>query len=58
MTAEERRLLHHLTIAVGLKLVVLTLLWWAFVRDDRVNVDAQRAAAQIGVGAVPREASR
>jgi hypothetical protein len=28
--------------------VVLTVLWWAFVRDERVGVDDDRAAAHLG----------
>jgi len=44
-------LLRHLAAAVLLKLVVLTALWWVFVRDDRVDVDAERAAAHVGAGA-------
>lgn len=45
---EPSRLVRHLAIAVALKLVVLGALWWAFVRDERVGVDTQRAAAHIG----------
>ncbi len=49
MKATQDRLIRHLFIAVALKLVVLTGLWWFFVRDDRVGVDADRAAAHMGV---------
>jgi len=48
MNAAQDRLVRHLVIAVALKLVVLTGLWWAFVRDERVGVDADRAAAHLG----------
>lgn len=48
MKAAQDRLIRHLFIAVALKLVVLTGLWWLFVRDDRVGVDADRAAAHMG----------
>lgn len=48
MKADPDRLVRHLAIAVALKLVVLGVLWWAFVRDDRVRVDADRAAARLG----------
>lgn len=41
-------LLRHLAFAVALKLAVLSALWWAFVRDERVAVDAHRAAAHLG----------
>ncbi len=48
MKAAQDRLVRHLVIAVALKLVVLIGLWSAFVRDERVGVDADRAAAHLG----------
>ncbi len=48
MQLNDRRLVRHLVIAVALKLLVLFGLWWAFVRDDRVGVDSEQAAAHIG----------
>ncbi|MGV8899684.1 MAG: cytochrome oxidase putative small subunit CydP [Burkholderiaceae bacterium] len=51
MTRNEKRLLRHLIIAVLIKLVVLTVLWWAFVRDAGVSVDTERVAEKIS-GAV------
>ena len=51
MSRPEGRLLRHLVIAVALKLAVLAALWWAFVHDARVDVDAERAAAHIGMSA-------
>lgn len=39
MSITERRLLRHLLIVLTLKLVVLTGLWWVFVRDRHVIVD-------------------
>ena len=55
MQTDPDRLVRHLAIAVALKLVVLTALWWAFVRDERVGVDVDRAAAHMGspVDALP-----
>lgn len=47
MKANQDRLLRHLAIAVALKLVVLLVLWWAFVRDERAVIDAERAAAHL-----------
>lgn len=47
MKAAQDRLVRHLAIAVALKLAVLTALWWAFVRDERVGVDVDRAAAHL-----------
>jgi len=49
MTPNDRRLLRHLTIAIAIKLVVLVLLWWLFVRDQQVSVDADQAAASLGM---------
>lgn len=39
-----KRLARELWIVVLLKLVVLTGLWWAFVRDARVTVDPAAVA--------------
>ena len=39
--------MRHLVIAVALKLLVLAGLWWVFVRDGRVSVDAEGAAAHL-----------
>lgn len=48
MKAAQDHLLRHLVIAVALKLAVLVGLWWAFVRDERVGIDVERAAAHLG----------
>jgi hypothetical protein len=47
MTPNDKRLLRHLIIAVLIKLVVLTALWWLFIRDARVSVDSERVADKI-----------
>jgi hypothetical protein len=47
MTRADSRLVRHLAIAILVKLALLMLLWWGFVRDQRVNVDADRAASHI-----------
>jgi hypothetical protein len=39
---------HHLALAVALKLAVITALWFAFVQDARVVVGAEQAAAHLG----------
>lgn len=44
----DARLLRHLVLAVAVKLAVLVLLWWGFVRDTRVPVDVDTAARHIG----------
>ena len=43
----DRRLVRHLLIIVAIKLAVLSALWWVFVRDHRVPVDAERAADRL-----------
>jgi hypothetical protein len=47
MDTRDRHLLHKLAAVLLLKLLVLTALWWGFVRDQRVPVDAGRAALQV-----------
>ncbi|MEO8806924.1 MAG: cytochrome oxidase putative small subunit CydP [Burkholderiaceae bacterium] len=51
MTLDERRLMRHLFTAVAVKVALLALLWWAFVRDAHVPADAEQTAAHIGVTA-------
>jgi hypothetical protein len=51
MTSEDRRLVRHLAVAVVLKVAVLGVLWWAFVRDARMSPDAEQAATHLGVAA-------
>jgi hypothetical protein len=53
VTCDEKRLLRHLVIAVVVKLALLTTLWWLFVRDARVQVDADQTAARIGATTSP-----
>ena len=52
MKPADARLVHHLVIAIALKLLVLTALWWAFVRSDRVSVGPERAALHLGLPAL------
>ena len=47
MTPADRRLLRHLIIAVLIKILVLTALWWMFVRDERIDVDGDGVADRI-----------
>ena len=53
MTQTDRKLLRELTVVVVLKFIVLTALWFAFVRDQRVSVDAEHAAAVVTAPSVP-----
>lgn len=48
MTPSDRRLLRHLTTAVVIKLIVLTGLWWLFIRDAHVPVDTDRIEQHLG----------
>ena len=43
----DRRLARHLAALLALKLAALALLWWAFGRDDRVEVDIDRASTRL-----------
>ena len=56
MTPADRRLLRHLIIAVLIKILVLTALWWMFVRDERIDVDGDGVADRIS-GAVTSQVS-
>lgn len=49
MKSDDRRLVRHLAIAIALKLAVLCVLWWFFVRDARVSTNAEQTAEHIGV---------
>ena len=53
MPRNERRLLRHLTLAIVVKLVLLMVLWWIFVRDARVPVSAESTAAHLGATSTP-----
>ncbi|MES2160963.1 MAG: cytochrome oxidase putative small subunit CydP [Pseudomonadota bacterium] len=47
MIDPDKRLLRRLTFAVLIKLAVLAGLWWAYVRDSRVVVDAEVIAHRL-----------
>lgn len=47
MDLRDRLLVRKLAVVLAIKLVVLTGLWWGFVRDQRVPVDTDRAAMQL-----------
>lgn len=47
MSPADQRLLRHLVTAVLLKLAVLTVLWWAFVRDGVVEAGSQQTADHL-----------
>jgi hypothetical protein len=56
MNFQDRNLVRKLTTVLVIKLVVLTALWWFFVRDQRVPVDVDAAASQM-LGERPAPAS-
>jgi len=58
MKSDDRRLIRHLAMAVVLKLLLLCALWWVFVRDAHVTIDAEQTAEHMGVGMTPQGASQ
>lgn len=58
MTDPDDTLLRHLGLALLAKLAALVLLWWLFVRDSGVPVDASAAAQRIGPGISHQEESK
>ncbi|MBT2305834.1 MULTISPECIES: cytochrome oxidase putative small subunit CydP [Pseudomonas] len=58
MTISDKRLRRHLLTAVLIKLVVLTLLWWLFIRDSRVSVDSNTIGERFGVPTSAQGASK
>ncbi len=47
MNLSDRTLIQKLALVLVLKLVVLFALWWWFVRDQGIQVDSSRVAAQV-----------
>lgn len=47
MSAADNLLKRHLATAVAVKLALLAVLWCVFVRDARVAVDTEQAAAHV-----------
>jgi hypothetical protein len=52
MPRKPVNLRHELTLLVIIKLLVITGLWWAFVRDVKVEVDSERFATHLVAPAV------
>jgi hypothetical protein len=42
MTKDQHRLLRHIWFLIALKLLALFLLWWFFIRGQKVPVDEHR----------------
>ncbi|MCB2018962.1 MAG: hypothetical protein KDF54_15865 [Hydrogenophaga sp.] len=51
MDLRDRLLLRKLATVLAIKLLLLTALWWGFVREQRVPVNTDAAARQM-LGAV------
>ena len=47
MHPTDRRLVREITLVIVLKLMLITALWWAFIRDAKVAVDPGAMAAQV-----------
>ncbi|MFC5398374.1 cytochrome oxidase putative small subunit CydP [Undibacterium jejuense] len=58
MNPKRRHLRFHLFIVVLLKLVAITLIWWFFIRDEAVDVNADFMASRIGIPVISQGASK
>jgi len=58
MNRKSRRLRFHLVITVLLKLVALMLIWWFFVRDEAVDINADYMASHMGIPAISQGVSK
>ena len=47
MNPTDRRLVREITLVIVLKLILITALWWTFIRDAKVEVDPGVMAAQV-----------
>lgn len=47
MKSLDKTLVKKLAVVLLIKLAVLVALWWGFVREQRVTLDADRVAAQF-----------
>ncbi|MDY0012223.1 MAG: hypothetical protein RBS40_04950 [Rhodocyclaceae bacterium] len=48
----DRKLVRELALVVAIKLMLLTVLWWVFIRDERVTVDAETMRAHAVTASV------
>ncbi len=55
MNPTDRHLMREITLVVVIKLVLITALWWAFIRDAKVAVDPGAMAAQLVAPASSRQ---
>jgi len=47
MKASPHPLVHKLAWAVAIKLLLLTAIWWFFLADQKVEVDAEQASSHL-----------
>ena len=55
MNSADQGLLRHIAVVVVVKLVLITALWWVFVRDAKVAVDSAAMAAQISAPSTSKQ---
>jgi len=48
MNPHNRHLSKEIVVILIVKLIAITALWWAFIRDARVDVDVAETARHIG----------
>ena len=58
MTISDKRLLRHLLTAELIKFVLLSVLWWLFIRDSHVSVDPNIVGNRFGVPTSTQGASK
>lgn len=51
MNLADRKLVRDITFVIVIKLIFITALWWAFIRDAKVSVDAGTMASQMAAPA-------
>ncbi|MDR3368528.1 cytochrome oxidase putative small subunit CydP [Rhodoferax sp.] len=47
MKTLDKSLVTKLAVAVAVKIVVLSIIWWAFFYEQRVTVDAKQVSDQL-----------
>ncbi len=58
MTISDKLLRRHLLTAIVIKLLLLTVLWWLFIRDSHVSVDSNTIGNRFGVPTSTQGASK
>lgn len=55
MKHEEQNLVRHLAIAIVIKIMLLIALWFIFIRDARVHLDADQVVQKFSQAAQNKE---